>query len=145
MNLLLDTCVLSEFASKQPNEGLINWLEQQLEERLYISTITSGELKCGTERLPASQRRERLEQWLTSDVFERFSGRMLVIDTLVMLQWGALRAQLERAGRPMPAVDALIAATVLAHNMQLVTRNVQDFASAGVQLINPWQESNSSS
>ncbi len=45
----------------------------------------------------------------------------------------------------MPAVDALIAATVLAHNMQLVTRNVQDFASAGVQLINPWQESNSSS
>lgn len=137
-NLLLDTCVLSEFAKRQPDASVVSWLNTQLEDRLYISAITIGELKHGVERLPPSARRERLSQWLALDILERFDGRILVIDTVAMLRWGELRAQLEAMGRPMQPIDSLIAATALTHDLDLVTRNINDFAHVGIQIINPW-------
>lgn len=138
MNLLLDTCVLSEFSKKQPDVSVVNWLGHQFEEHLYISVITIGELKHGAERLPPSERRERLNRWLESDVLERFYGRIAFIDAAVMLRWGVLRAQLEAVGKPMSPIDSLIAATALANDLIIVTRNTSDFVNAGVQLINPW-------
>lgn len=137
-NLLLDTCVLSEFAKRQPDASVVSWLNAQLEDRLYISVITIGELKHGVERLPPSVRRERLDRWLAYDILERFNGRIVTVDTVIMLRWGELRAQLEAKGRPMQPIDSLIAATALAHDLDLVTRNIDDFAHAGVQIINPW-------
>ena len=138
MNLLLDTCVLSEFAAKQPNQNVISWLSAQSEERLYLCSLTIGELKRGIERLPASHRRQRLEHWLAKEVVERFDGRIVSIDTLVMLRWGVLRAQLDAVGRSLPPMDSLIAAVALAHNLQLVTRNTQDSAGTGVEILDPW-------
>lgn len=134
MNLLLDTCVLSEFTRKQPDARVINWLDRQFEEHLYISVITIGELKHGVERLPPSDRRERLNRWLELDVLERFHGRIALIDASVMLRWGALHARLEVVGKLMSPFDALIAATAMAHDLAIVTRNTSDFANAGVPL-----------
>ncbi len=140
MRMLLDTCVLSEFVSKQPNVGVIRWLEEQDEDRLFISTITLGELQYGVARLPPSQRSERLTQWLASDILDRFGNRVLSIDAAIMLRWGTFRAQMEAIGRVLPTLDSVIATTALVHDLQVVTRNVQDFADAGVQVINPWQD-----
>ncbi|MBP8291427.1 MAG: type II toxin-antitoxin system VapC family toxin [Caldilineaceae bacterium] len=140
MSYLLDTCIISEFAARQPSVSVLHWLVGQMEERMHLSAITIGELKYGVERLPLTERRARLEQWLEIDVLARFQSRILPVDTLVMLRWGALKAHLERIGRPMQPMDSLIAATALAHNLILVTRNTGDFGDAGVQLFNPWQE-----
>lgn len=140
MNFLLDTCTISEFAAKRPNATVIDWLNSQMEERLYISSITIGELKYGVERAPVSERRNTLDRWLTVDVLNRFGDRVVPVDTSVMLRWGALRVHLDRQGMPMPPMDALIAATALAHNLILATRNTQDFIHSGVQLLNPWQD-----
>jgi len=139
MSYLLDTCVISEFAARQPSVNVLQWLAGQVEERMHLSAITIGELKHGVERLPPTERRTRLERWLEIDVLERFQSRILPVDAMVMLRWGALKAQLEHIGRPMQPMDSLIAATALAHNFVLVTRNTSDFADAGVQLFNPWQ------
>ena len=140
MNYFLDTCVISEFVARQPNASVLHWLAGQMEERMCLSAITIGELKFGVERLPLTERRARLERWLAIDVLERFHSRILPVDALVMLRWGALKAHLDTIGRPMQPMDSLIAATALAHNLILVTRNTGDFGGAGVQLFNPWQE-----
>ncbi len=137
-NLLLDTCVLSEFAKKQPDTTVVRWLSAQLEDRFYISVITIGELKRGVERLPPSARREQLNQWLARDILERFDGRIVAIDTVTMLRWGGLRAHLDAIGKPMQPIDSLIAATALARGFDLATRNLNDFAHAGLQIVNPW-------
>ena len=119
---------------------VVRWLQEQDEDNLFISAITLGELQYGVARLPSSQRRERLVQWLANDILDRFDGRVLVIDAEVMLRWGTLRAQMEAIGRSLPAIDSIIGAIALVHDLLVVTRNVQDFADTGIQIVNPWQD-----
>lgn len=68
----------------------------------------------------------------------RFKGRILPLDAGVMLTWGELTARLEKAGRTLPAIDSLVPALALHHQLHLVTRNEKDFLGTGVQIINPW-------
>ena len=138
MNYLLDTCVLSEFTRRQPDEKVIHWMERIDEERLFISVITVGEIQRGIERLPDSERKTALLVWMNTALSERFAGRMLPLGGSTMLLWGSLTARLERLGRPLPVMDSLIAATALQHSLILATRNLDDFENSGVQLINPW-------
>jgi tRNA(fMet)-specific endonuclease VapC len=100
--------------------------------------ITIGELRKGIEKLPSSTRKDGLAAWLTTDLVLRFSGRILPLDIDVMLTWGQLTGQLERIGRPLPAIDSLIAALALHYSYTLATRNEADFKDTGVAVINPW-------
>lgn len=138
MNYLLDTCVLSEFTRRKPDEKVIAWVGGIDEEKLFISVITVGEIQRGVERLPGSQRKTELLVWLNNALIERFGQRLLSLDCETMIVWGILTARLENSGQPAPVMDALIAATALHHNLMVVTRNESDFASCGVQVINPW-------
>lgn len=140
MNYLLDTCVLSEFTHRQPDEHVIRWLESIDEEKVFISAITIGEIQRGIERLPDSGRKTDLIVWLNEELVKRFEGRVLPLDSQTMFLWGSLSVRMEKAGRPMGIMDGLIAATALQYNLILVTRNVSDFLPSGVQLINPWGE-----
>ena len=140
MSHLLDTCVISELASAQPNAAVLAWLSGALEEQLYLSVITLGELKKGVDKLPDSRRRRKLEDWLATDLTARFAGRLVALDAGVLLTWGGLVARLESHGRVLPAIDSLIAASALHHKLDLVTRNVADFEGAGVRVINPWED-----
>ncbi|MCB0037925.1 MAG: type II toxin-antitoxin system VapC family toxin [Anaerolineales bacterium] len=142
MRYLLDTCVISELVSKQPNPAVIGWIDQLEDERVYLSVITLGEIQKGVAKLPDSQRKELLERWLEEELLSRFQERILEIDLAVMRRWGKLCAQLDQVGRPMPAIDSLIAALALEHEMQLVTRNEADFQASGVALFNPWVAEN---
>ena len=139
MNYLLDTCVLSEFTRRQPEERVVRWLAQAEEDTLYLSVLSLGEIQHGIERLDDSPRKEVLRTWLVDELIPRFDRRILPLDVPTMIGWGELVARLERQGRKMPAVDSLIAATALAHHLTLITRNTTDFLHCGVELFNPWE------
>jgi predicted nucleic acid-binding protein len=138
VNYLLDTCVLSEFTRRQPDEGVIGWLNAIADANLFISVITVGEIQHGIERLPDSHRKTELLAWMNNGLLKRFAGRMIVIDVATMVMWGCLYARLEATGQPMGVMDSLIAASALQNNLIVTTRNVADFLPCGVQVINPW-------
>lgn len=142
MRYLLDTNVISELVSKQPSPKVVQWIDDSDAsdmDLVLLSAITIGELRKGVEKLPDSKRKDTLLAWLKDDLLVRFSGRVLSIDVDVMLTWGALVGRLERVGRPLPAMDSLIAALAIHHNCGLVTRNEADFKDTGVTVINPWR------
>ncbi len=139
MRYLLDTNVISELIAKHPNERVIQWLDQLDPASIYLSVITIGELRKGIEKLSDSSRKDELQNWLTDELVIRFRDRILVLDLDVMLVWGELVGRLERIGRPLGAIDSLIAALALTHSCLLVTRNEADFKDAGLNVTNPWK------
>ena len=139
MNYLLDTCVLAEFTRHQPDTGVIDWLTSIDEEKLFISVITIGEIQRGIERLPDSHRKTELQLWMNNRLLTRFAERMVTIDAPTMFIWGSLVARLKAAGQTMGVMDSLILASALQNNLIIATRNVVDFLTGGVQVINPWE------
>ena len=139
MKYLLDTCVVSELANRRPNENVIGWLGRQDPESLYLSYVTVGEIKKGIAKRGGDDRAIALDKWLQTDILGAFSDRILPVERDVSLEWGRICGEAERMGRRRPAVDALIAATALAHGMELVTRNVDDMVGMGVPIFNPFE------
>jgi predicted nucleic acid-binding protein len=135
---VLDTCLVSEFTKKTPDPGVLEWIRQQAESDLFITTVTLGEVVKGIERLPQGKKRSELEHWYANDLLVRFHGRIQSIDEAAGYEWGRLCARLELAGTPMPAVDSQIAAICILHGADLVTRNEADFVNSGVKVVNPW-------
>ncbi|VAW43313.1 hypothetical protein MNBD_CHLOROFLEXI01-782 [hydrothermal vent metagenome] len=140
MNYLLDTCVISELIVKEPNPKVVTWADSLADECTFLSVLTIGEIQRGISKLPDSKRKRTLVDWLATDLLGRFRGRLLVLDTAVLLKWGKLTAQLEAKGRPLPAIDSLFAAQALTHKMRFVTHNIKYFAGTDVNLLNPWQD-----
>lgn len=138
MSYLLDTNVISELVASQPNPHVSSWIANLDPESVFLSVITVGELKRGVEKLSDSRRKIVLADWLTGDLLIRFGDHILPIDIPVMLTWGALVARLEALGKPIPAIDSLLAATAVEAGLTLVTRNVRHFEAIGVSLLNPW-------
>lgn len=136
MSYLLDTNVVSELVRRRPEPRVITWFEALPDEALYLSVLTLGEIRKGVEQLKASRRRERLRTWLEHDLVDWFGPRLLSIDHAVADRWGRLLA---RCGRPVPAIDSLLAATALCHGLRLVTRNLNHFAFPGLEVISPWE------
>lgn len=139
MKFLLDTCVISELITRQPNPKVVEFVDSLDPENVYLSVITIGEIVKGIEKLPKSRRKIDLHSWLNDDLLIRFDGNILTLDVDVLIEWGKLTAHLESTGKTMPAIDSLIAATTLAKKMTLVTRNVNDFNETDVEIINPWK------
>ena len=138
MSYILDTNVISELVTIQPDPSVIGWIKNVDPDDVYLSVITIGELKKGIATMPTSQRKTVLENWLMDDLLVRFQDHLLSIDTDVMMKWGSLIARMETIGKPMPAIDSLLAATAALNEYTLVTRNVRDFEHTGILLLNPW-------
>lgn len=136
---LLDTNCISELIRSRPEPRVVDWLRTADESLLYVSVLTLGEIRMGAALLPQSKRRTQLETWLELDLQVRFSGRILGIDEAIADRWGWLTAEAKRRGRPLAAIDGLLAATALHHNLTMVSRDVGDFASAQVAVLNPWE------
>jgi len=136
LSYLLDTNVLSELRRKSPHPGVVAWFGRRPASTLFLSVLTLGEIRKGVEGLPDAERRSALVDWLEVDLPAFFLGRLLPVDAPVADRWGRLLAA---AGRPIPAIDSLLAATALHHDLTLVTRNLRDFEGLGVALINPWE------
>jgi predicted nucleic acid-binding protein len=136
---LIDTNVLSEYNRPGgPDAGVKGWLETTDRQSQHVSVITLAEIQKGIELLAEGKRRAQLEQWLKQDLESWFSGRIIPVDRQVAGRWASLVAQGSRTGRHLPTVDSLIAATALAHDLAIVTRNTRDFEGIGVTIINPW-------
>lgn len=136
MSYLIDTNVLSELRRKQPQPQVVAWLNERPRQSLYLSVLTLGEIRKGIERLDSSARRQTLLDWLETELPNYFLGRLLPIDAAVADRWGRM---MSAAGRPLPAIDGLLAATALEHDLTMVTRNVKDFSGLGLSLIDPWE------
>ncbi len=140
MKYLLDTCFLSELIKRRPNPNVLRWLDKQDEDQLYLSVLTIGELQKGIGKLPDIARQEELQAWVDNDLAIRFEGRILPIDTEVASQWGILLGKTEKAGKKLPVIDSLIAATATVHNLTVVTRNTKDLEKCQAQAFNPWED-----
>jgi toxin FitB len=139
VNFLLDTVVVSEWVKPRPDPGVVAWLDEADEDRTFISVATLAELRYGVERLPPGRRRTRLSVWLETELPLRFENRVLGVDQKTAEVWGRIIARGEAEGRPIGAMDALIAATAELHDLTLVTRNVKDFETVLHNVHNPWQ------
>ncbi|WP_448251780.1 PIN domain-containing protein [Ottowia oryzae] len=135
MSYLIDTNALSELRRKAPDANVVAWFAQRPPVTLYLSVLTLGEIRKGVEGAADTARRQALTDWLETDLPLFFTGRILGVDGAVADRWGRLVAA---AGRPLPAIDSLLAATALAHDLVLVTRNTKDFAGLPVQVFDPW-------
>lgn len=139
MNYLLDTNVISELIAREPNQKVVDWIDSIEPETAYLSVITIGELRKGIEKLVPSRRKDQLTVWLENDLLLRFADKIVAVTIDVMLVWGDLTGRLERDGKPIAAIDSLLAATALQGKYTLVTRNEEDFQHTGVPILNPWK------
>lgn len=135
---LLDTNCISELTRSHPDPPVLAWMQAAHEDLLFLSVLTLGEIRKGVAGLPQGKRRAQLEAWLELDLRARFAGRILAIDSQIADRWGLLTAEAKRKGRPLSAIDGLLAATALHHNLTIVSRNVNDFTPAHVSVLNPW-------
>jgi toxin FitB len=135
MSYLFDTNVLSELVRSKPDNKVLSWVASLPADSLYVSVLTLGEIRHGIEKISDAIRKEKLRVWLEHELPDWFDGRVLSIDARVADRWGRLRHQ---AGRPVPGIDTLLAATALIHGLRIVTRNTQDFQYPDLEVINPW-------
>lgn len=106
----------------------------------WVGVVTLGELRKGIGVLEDRGRAARLEVWLETAIPAQFADRILPFDAAVADRWGRLIAAMKRRGTAVSAIDPLIAATALHHNLSLVTRNEKNFAASGVSTANPWAQ-----
>ena len=137
MNILLDTCAISELRKPEPSSSFLEWFNDCNERLLYLSSITLGELRFGIDLLQDGKRKNDLRTWY-AQLGLNYRGHILSPSLDICERWGALRAERKRIGQPLAMADGLIAAAALHESMALVTRNTKDFRGLGLELINPW-------
>ncbi len=136
---LLDTNCISEVVRARPEPRVLEWMDAADESLLFLSVLTLGEIRKGIAGLPQSRRRTHLESWLEFELRSRFAGRILPIDGAVADRWGLLAAEARRRGSFLSAIDGLLAATAIQHNLTIVSRSVADFANTAASILNPWE------
>lgn len=136
---LLDTNCISELVRSKPEPRVVKWIEAADESALYLSVLTLGKIRKGVAALPQGTRRTQLETWLELELQARFSGRILSLDASIADRWGLLAAEARRKGKALSAIDGLLAATALQHNLTIVSRNSTDFAPTHATVLNPWE------
>jgi len=132
---LLDTNVISETRKICADSGVMAFLSAAAASGLFLSVLTLGELRKGVEakRRTDAAAADRLGAWVDG-IETSFADRVLPVDIAVARMWGEVSA-----ARPLPVIDTLIAATAMARNLTLVTRDIRDVASTGVPLVDPWR------
>ena len=139
MMFLLDTNVVSEFRKAKTGKidrKVAGWAKEVLPESMFLSVMTILELESWILLIQRRDPRQAriLRAWMNDLVLPGFAGRILPVD-LEIVQ----RCELLHVPDPRPERDALIAATAIVHGMTVATRNVKDFKSMGVAMVNPWE------
>ena len=140
MRLLLDTNILSEVTKPNPSVRVLEWLDRLDEDRSFISIVSIAEIRRGVALMDKGRKRDALAEWLAQDLTQRFEHRIIPVDEPVALAWGDLMGLAKRSGRGLPSMDGLIAATAIAYDLTLVTRNTRGFEGLGIELVDPWIE-----
>ena len=136
--ILLDINVTSEPLRRAPEPRVIEWIDAQAMETLFLSVITVAELRAGVALLPAGKRRSGLQENLEKRVLPLFAGRVLPFDLTCTQACAALMARARSAGLAVATADGYIAAIAAANGFAVATRATNPFEAAGVTVINPW-------
>ena len=137
--ILLDTNVISEPLRQLPDACVLDWMDAQALETLYLSTITVAELRAGIALMPAGKRRDSLHASLEKRVLPMFANRVLPFDMACTKAYAELLATSRAAGLAVETADALIAAVALANGFIVATRDTGPFVAVGLNVINPWE------
>lgn len=137
--ILLDTNIVSEVMKIRPAEAVVAWLNSQDSERLYISAITIGEIAYGLRILPDGKRRSGLIDRFERFVALAFNQRVLSYDEPAARIFGELMGDRREFGLPMSIPDGQIAAIARRDHSSVATRNILDFESCGIEVINPFE------
>lgn len=136
--ILLDTNVVSEPLRRAPDARVIEWIDAQPLETLFLSAITVAELRAGVALLPAGRRRSGLQQSLEKKVLPLFAGRVIAFDVACTQAYAALMAKARTRWLGIATADGYIAAIAAAHDFAVASRDTAPFDAAGVAIINPW-------
>ena len=137
---LLDTNVISELRRRRPEPKVVGFVEAQLLERLFISTVSLAEIRFGIELLGDAARRSELGAWLANTVRPMFARRILDVSEDVLLEWRLLMEEGRKSGHTYSQPDVMIAATARWHGMRVVTRDATHYLKAAVPVFNPWTD-----
>lgn len=137
--ILLDTNVISEPQRQAPNARVLEWIDAQALETLYLSAITVAELRAGIALMPTGKRRDGLHDNLEKRLLPMFANRVLSFDMACTTAYAELLAKSRAAGLAIEAADAFIAAVALANGFTVATRDTSPFEAAGLNVINPWE------
>jgi len=134
---LLDTNILSNVTKPAPSESLVAWMAEQVDQDMFISSLTVAEIRRGVLEKPTGKRRDQLEAWFSGPEGPQtlFAGRVLPFDAKAGLIWARLMADGKANGRPRSALDMIIAAVAEANDCVVVTDNRKDFV--GIDVFNP--------
>lgn len=136
--IILDTNVVSEAMRPEPDPGVLDWIQAQLLETLFLSAITVAELRAGIESSPEGRKKKILRENLESRFLPLFTGRVLGFDSSCTQAYAEIYAINKRVGSGVSLADALVAAIAATHVMSVATRDTRPFLSSGVAVINPW-------
>ena len=136
--ILLDTNVISEPLKLAGDAKVLAWLDAQMIETLYLSTISLAELRFGIANLPAGKRKDTLHKNLEQRILPLFAGRILPFDEATTEAYAMLRALARGQGKAIATADGYIAATAIRHGLMVATRDTTPFEAAGLTVINPW-------
>ncbi len=136
--ILLDTNIISELMKTTPHPSVLAWINQQLNDTLFICSITVAEISYGLKVLPIGQRQKLLETRFEQFTTQAFYERILSFTTVAAHLYGEIMGYRKTLGRPLSILDGQIAAIALANNMAVATRNIKDFNDCGLELINPF-------
>lgn len=137
---LLDTNILSELRRPKPEPKVVAFVAAQSIERLFVSSVTFAEIRFGIELLDDPHRRAELLDWLTHKLRPMFEQRVMAISEDVMLKWRLLVEEGRKVGHTFSQPDLIIGATALQHGMTIVSRDITQYARAGVPVFNPWTD-----
>ena len=136
--ILLDTNVVSEPLLPRPDRKVLGWLDAQVAETLYLSTVSLAELLFGVENLPAGKRRKALAFSLQEKIMALFGERIVPFDLAAAKAYAKIVVRARRQGHPLSVPDAQIAAIAATRRFSVATRDEAPFHAAGVPVINPW-------
>lgn len=135
--IILDTNVVSELMRAEPHPAVLRWIAAQPLAALHVSSLTYAEILLGIELLPEGRRRQQLAAQVKGLFTEDFAGHLLVFDAAAAPAYAAIVAARSRAGQPIGAIDAMIAATARVQGAAVATRD-GDLHGCGVPVIDPW-------
>lgn len=137
--IVVDTNVVSELSKPDRSKAVIDWLDAQLAESLYITAINLAELLAGVAILPDGRRKNTLHEDLVAMLDRLFGSRILPFDAAAARCYAEQEKRTRAAGKSMPLADAQIAAIAAVHGYAVATRDTEPFTATGLVVVNPWE------
>lgn len=137
--IVLDTNVVSELMHRAPEPRVVAWVDGFAPDDVFVTAVTAAELMYGAARLRDGRRKQELIAQVDGLLTEDLHDQVLPFDDAAAVHYADIAAGRERAGRPISAADAQIAAICRCYGARLATRNVGDFTGTGVDVVDPWE------